>query len=82
MIGFEPIRLSWDYAYAVGLPLFVMWLMPLLFLALKMHRIAVHCGKSGEDEVNFILEFKHPLAKSWWRTLFAWIGLTLLWLVV
>lgn len=77
----EPVRVGWEYAWIVGLLLFSLWLTPLALLAVKTHRIAEHCRRSGEDEVDVIFS-KHPLALSWWRSLLAWIGLTVVWMVV
>lgn len=75
---FKPIYVDWQVGYWVGFVLFITWLIPLISLVRKSIRIAEHCRRSGEDEVDVIFS-RHPLGISWWRSLLAWYALTMMW---
>ncbi len=79
---FRPCHLPWNFYPIATAALLTVWLLPLASLARKSVRIADYCRRNGLDEVDFIFAASHPLAVGWWRSLLAWIGLTVLWTVV
>lgn len=73
------ITIPWEYAQLYSAIMLLIWLTPLLFLARKTAAIAEYTNNEM-DEVDLIFS-NHEMAKSWWRSFLAWIGLTILWVV-